>query len=376
MANDNHLSPITRYNVTMKNNNYNDFFALIRKTVFIFRLTSLIWSFLSLYNQHVRYAAHVGKGERKMLIVKKITVKEKVVMLIRQIYKCKALYLMVLPAVVALFVFHYIPLYGVQIAFKDYRSSLGILGSEWVGLKHFKNFINYPYFSKIMINTLRINLMSLLTFPLPVIFALMLNELKNQKFKNVCQMITFAPHFVSTVVVCAMVVLFTNRNGLINVIIQMFGGETHDFMSIPEAFAPIFVFSGLWSGLGWGTIIYISALAGVSPELVDAAKIDGAGRMQVIWHVQIPHILPTVITMFILRIGNLVGVGFEKVFALQNNLNMETSSVISTYSYQIGILNHQYSYSTAIGLFNNLINVIMIILANQISKKVSKVSLW
>ena len=305
-----------------------------------------------------------------------MTKKTKMKNLIKQLNRCKMLYLMILPAIVAVFIFHYIPLYGVQIAFKDYRSSLGILGSEWVGLKHFKNFINYPYFGKIMINTLRINLLSLTTFPLPIIFSLMLIELRNEKFKKVCQMITYAPHFVSTVVVCSMVILFTNRNGLINIIIRALGGEVVDYMAVPEAFAPIYVISGLWSSLGWGTIIYMAALSGVSPELIDAARIDGAGRMQVVWHVQIPHIVPTVVTMFILQIGSLVGVGFEKVFALQNNLNMEASSVISTYTYQVGLIQHQFSYSSAIGLFNNFINVILILLANQISKKVAKVSLW
>ena len=203
----------------------------------------------------------------------------------KQLKRCKILYLMILPSIITLFIFHYIPLYGVQIAFKDYRSSLGIVGSEWVGLKHFKNFINYPYFKKIIVNTLRINLMSLTTFPLPIIFSLMLNELRNEKFKKICQMVTYAPHFVSTVVVCSMVILFTNRNGLINIIIQALGGTAVDFMAVPEAFAPIYVISGLWSDLGWGTIIYMAALSGVSPELIDAARIDGAGRMQVVWHV-------------------------------------------------------------------------------------------
>lgn len=291
-------------------------------------------------------------------------------------YRCRTLYLMILPPIIAVFIFHYIPIYGVQIAFKDYRSSLGITGSEWVGLEHFKNFINYPYFAKIIKNTLRINLMSLCTFPMPIIFAIMLNELKNGKFKKTCQMITYAPHFVSTVVVCAMLHLFLSREGLINIIIGMFGGTATDFLSIPSAFAPIYVISGLWQELGWGTIIYLATLAGVSPELKDAAQIDGAGRMQLIWHVQLPHLAPTIVTLLILRIGSLVGVGFEKVFALQNPLNLEASSVISTYSYEIGILNHQFSYSTAIDLFNNFINVVLILIANQVSKRVTKVSLW
>lgn len=296
--------------------------------------------------------------------------------LLKQLKRCKMLYLMILPPIITVFIFHYIPIYGVQIAFKEYRSSLGILGSEWVGLKYFKRFVEYPYFWRIMVNTMRISLYSLCTFPFPVIFSIMLNELKNQKFKKVCQMVTYAPHFVSTVVVCSMITLFLNRDGLFNIIIEMFGGEAKDFMSIPAAFAPIYAISGLWQGLGWGTIIYLATLAGVSPELIDAAKIDGAGRMQVIWHVQLPHLKPTIITMLILRMGSLLSVGFEKVFALQNNLNLEASSVISTYSYNIGMINQQYSYSSAIGLFNNVINIILIIASNLISKKVAKTGLW
>ena len=239
-------------------------------------------------------------------------------------YRCRMLYLMVLPSIITLFIFHYIPIYGVQIAFKDYRTSLGITGSEWVGLKHFKYFIfQYPYFTKVLTNTLKVSLLGLSTFPVPVIFAVMLNEMKNQKLKKVCQMITYAPHFVSTVVVCSMVILFANREGLFNIIAVFFGADARDFMAMPSAFAPIYVLSGLWSGLGWGTIIYMATLAGVSPELIEAARIDGAGRVKVIWHVQLPHLLPTIVTMFILRMGSLLSVGFEKTFLLQNDLNMD-----------------------------------------------------
>ncbi len=293
-----------------------------------------------------------------------------------QVYRCRMLYLMILPPIIAVFIFHYIPIYGVQIAFKDYRSSLGILGSEWVGLKHFKAFLEYPYFWKIMGNTVKISLACLLTFPLPVIFALMLNEMKNLKLKKVCQMITYAPHFVSTVVVCSMLLLFLNREGLINNIIAFFGAERQDFMAMPGAFAPIFAISDLWQGLGWGTIIYLATLSGISNELVEAAKLDGANRLQVIWHIYVSHLKPTIITLFILKMGSLIGVGFEKTFLLQNDLNLEASSVISTYVYQVGMLSRQYSYSAAIGLFNNIINIILIVIANTISKKVSDTSLW
>lgn len=294
----------------------------------------------------------------------------------REIKRDRALYLMILPPIITVFIFHYIPLYGIQIAFKDYSTRKGIWGSDWVGLKHFMKFISYPYFGRLMWNTLRINLVSLLTFPAPIIFALMLNEMRNEKLKKVCQTITYAPHFVSTVVVCSMVLLFTNREGLINILIGFLGIEAIDFMAIPSAFPWIYVISGLWSGLGWGTIVYMAALAGVSPELIEAAKIDGASRMQIIWHVNLPHLKPTIITMLILRMGSMLGVGFEKVFLLQNPLNMETASVISTYVYEMGMENQQYSYSTAIGLFNSIISIIMIWITNTISKKLGESGLW
>jgi len=286
------------------------------------------------------------------------------------------LYLMMLPGMVAVFIFHYIPIYGVQIAFKDFRSSLGILGSPWVGLKHFVNFFNYPYFMKILLNTVRISLFTLANFPVAIVFSLMLNEMKDGSLKKVCQQITYAPHFVSTVVVCSMVTIFSGREGLFNQIGAIFGAKPDNIMSIPALFAPIFSLSGLWQNLGWNTIIYLAALSGVSLELIEAAKIDGATRMQVIWHVNVPHLKPTIITLFILRLGNLMSVGFEKTLLLQNPLNLETSSIISTYSYEVGINNQQFSYSTAIGLFNNVINIILIVVANKISKKVANMGLW
>ena len=294
----------------------------------------------------------------------------------KNLYRCRLLYLMILPSLITVFVFHYIPIYGVQIAFKDYRSSLGILGSEWVGLKYFIEFINYPYFEKVMVNTISISLVCLCTFPIPIIFSIMLNELRSSKVKKVSQMITYAPHFVSTVVVCSMLMLFLDKDGLINNIIAFFGGERVSYLSVPSAFAPIYAISDLWQGLGWGTIIYLATLAGISVELVEAAKIDGAGRFQTIWHVHLPYLKPTIITLFILKMGSLISVGFEKVFLLQNPLNLDASSVISTYVYEVGIINHQYSYSSAIGLFNNFINIILLVIANTVSKKVAETSLW
>ena len=294
----------------------------------------------------------------------------------KRVYRCRQLYLMILPAIVAVFIFHYIPIYGVQIAFKDYRSSLGITQSPWVGLKHFKAFIEYPYFSKIMWNTISISLLCLCFFPAPILFSIMLDELRSQKFKKVAQMVTYAPHFVSTVVVCSMILLFLQNDGPIYNLIRAVTGEGINLIAVPSAFAPIYAISDLWQGLGWGTIIYLATLAGISLELVEAAEIDGAGRFQIIWHVKLPHLKPTIITLFLLKMGSLISVGFEKVFLLQNSLNKDASSIISTYVYDVGITNHQFSYSSAIGLFNNIINILLVVIANQISKKISETSLW
>lgn len=294
----------------------------------------------------------------------------------KRLKRYSGLYVFILMPMITVFIFHYIPIYGVQIAFRDYSTKLGIFRSPWVGLKFFKKFIDYPYFGQIMWNTLRISLYDLATFPAAIIFSIMLNELKNEKFKKTAQMITYAPHFVSTVVTCSMVLLYLNREGLLNIIIKIFGGEAVDFMGKPNAFAPIMAISGLWQGLGWGTIIYLAALSGVAQELIEAAQIDGAGRLRVIWHIHLPHLKPTIITLFIMNLGRLLSVGFEKIFLLQNSLNLEASSVISTYVYQVGIINGNYSYSSAIGLFNNIINIIMVVAANKISKKVANVSLW
>lgn len=293
-----------------------------------------------------------------------------------KIYRCRMLYVMVLPSLIALFIFHYIPLYGVQIAFKDYRTSKGIWGSEWVGVQYFQKFISYPYFGKILWNTIRISLVSLLNFPFPIIFAIMLNEMKEGKLKKVCQTITYAPHFISMVVTCSMVTLFLSRDGLFNIIGSFFGAEPFEFLASPKAFPWIYSISGLWKGLGWGTIIYMATLSGVSHELIEAAKIDGAKRLQIIRHVHLPHLKPTIVTMFVLRIGQLMSVGFEKVFLLQNTLNKDSSSIIATYTYEVGIIGTQFSYSAAIGLFNSIVNIILIVIANTISKKLTQTGLW
>ena len=291
------------------------------------------------------------------------------------------LYLFVLPPIITTFIWHYIPLYGVVIAFKDYKVIDGILGSDWAGLEHFMAFFRDPFFEPILWNTIRISLYSFATFPCSIIFALMINELTNHKFKKTVQMISYMPHFISTVVVCAMVHMFFNVDGgIVNNAIVALGGEPVPFMYKAKYFDHLYVWSGVWQGIGWGTIIYLANLSNVSPDLIEAARIDGASRWDVVVHINIPTILPTVVIMLILRVGSIMGVGFEKVFLLQTDLNLSASRVISTYVYErtlgAGGTTAYWDYSAAIGLFNTFINLILIILTNTIARKVSDIALW
>ena len=291
------------------------------------------------------------------------------------------LYLFVLPPIITTFIWHYIPLYGVVIAFKDYKVIDGILGSDWAGLEHFMAFFRDPYFEPILWNTIRISLYSFATFPCSIIFALMINELTNHKFKKTVQMISYMPHFISTVVVCAMVHMFFNVDGgIVNNAIVALGGEPVPLMYKAKYFDHLYVWSGVWQGIGWGTIIYFANLSSVSPDLIEAARIDGASRWDVVVHINIPTILPTVVIMLILRVGSIMGVGFEKVFLLQTDLNLSASRVISTYVYErtlgAGGTTAYWDYSAAIGLFNTFINLILIILTNTIARKVSDIALW
>ncbi len=286
-------------------------------------------------------------------------------------------YLLLLPALIYLLIFNYGPMYGLQIAFKDYRTSRGFWGSEWVGLKHFIKFIQYPNFWKLIRNTLSITLSSLALFPVPIIFALFLNEVQSTKFKKTVQMITYMPHFLSEVVVCSLIVLFLDRTtGPLNYLIEFLGGERQNFMGNASAFSTIYVLSGLWQSLGWNSILYISALASVSTEEVEAARIDGANRFQVMWHINLPAISPTIIITLVMRLGSIMGLGYTKILLLQNDMNLDTSTVISTYVYQMGLQNGQFSYSAAIGMFNNLINIAILLLSNKIAKKITSTSLF
>ena len=293
-----------------------------------------------------------------------------------EVFRHWPLYVLLLPAVVYVFLFSYLPMYGVIIAFKDYRTNLGIWGSQWVGLKHFIRFVQFPNFGPILRNTARIGLYSLATFPCSVILALLINELNSEKFKKVVQMVTYAPYFLSTVVLCSMLTLFLNQDtGVINTLIEMLGGERRSFLTTASWFDDIYVWSGVWQGCGWGSIIYLAALSGVSPDLVEAAKVDGATRLQIVWHVNIPCIMPTIIIMLILSCGNVLSVGFEKTYLLQNPLNLSASQVISTYVYEVGLKSAQFSYASAIGLFNTIINVALLLIVNCIAKRASDISL-
>ena len=288
------------------------------------------------------------------------------------------LYILMLPAILYIILFAYKPMYGILIAFKDFRIRKGVWGSEWVGLEHFKRLFSSYWFPIIFRNTLTVSLLSLiLGFPIPIILALMLNEVKNSKFRSMVQTISYAPHFISTVVMCGMVVMFLSPStGIINKLISLLGGTPVFFMQDPALFKWIYVFSGIWQNVGWSSIIYFSALSGVDKSLLEAADIDGATRMQKIRYVNLPTILPTIVVMLILQCGSLLSVGYEKAYLLQTDPNLNGSEIISTYVYKVGLQQSDFSFSTAAGLFNTVINCIILIAANKLSQKVTKSGLF
>lgn len=288
------------------------------------------------------------------------------------------LYALISPVIAYYVLFQYVPMYGIQIAFKDFIATQGIWGSPWVGFEHFDRFFNSYYFWRLIKNTLGIGLYSLAVgFPIPIILALLMNEIRAERFKKFVQTITYAPHFLSTVVVVGMMMIFLSpRYGIINHFIEMVGGQPINFMTEPSWFKSLYVLSDVWQTMGWSSIIYLAALAGIDNQLHEAARVDGATRLQRIWHINIPGIMPTIIILLILNMGSIMGIGFEKVLLMQNNLNMESSDIIATYVYRMGIQNAEYSFSAAIGLFNSVINFILLVVVNFISKRVSETSLW
>lgn len=285
---------------------------------------------------------------------------------------------MLTPALLYFAIFRYGPMYGLQLAFRDFMPNLGISGSEWIGLGNFRRFFNSYHFEVLLKNTLTLSLYQLLVgFPLPILLALSLHALENKKVAKCIQTIVYAPYFISTVVLVGMINIFFSMNGgLVNSLLALLGKEQILFLGKASYFPSLYVWSGVWQSTGWSAIIYLAALSSVNPELHEAAKIDGAGRFQRILHIDIPHIVPTIITLLILNAGKIMSVGFEKAYLMQNSLNLEKSEIISTYVYKVGLLEGQYGFSTAVDIFNAVINCVLLVLVNWLSKKVSGSSLW
>ncbi|GGI46639.1 sugar ABC transporter permease [Paenibacillus marchantiophytorum] len=288
------------------------------------------------------------------------------------------LYLLVIPPVVYFLIFKYVPMANAVLAFKNYNVIKGIWGSPWVGTKYFELFLNNPAFMMLIKNTLAISFYQLaVSFPFPILLALALNEVKNMAFKKTVQMVTYAPYFISTVVMVSIVMLFLSpRLGIINTIANAMGFESINYLGESGMFRSIYVFSDVWQTMGYSAVIYLAALAGIDPSLYEAAKVDGASRIQKILHVDLPGIMPTAVIILILSVGNIMAVGFEKMYLLQNPLNLATSEIISTYVYKMGLLNANYSFATAVGLFNSVINLILLVVVNGIAKRTSSNSLW
>lgn len=287
------------------------------------------------------------------------------------------IYLILFPVVVYYILFHYVPMYGLIIAWKKFIPAKGILGSPWIGWDNFTSFFNSYYFFRLFKNTFLISLYeTIFAFPAPIIFALMLNEVKDGAFKRISQTITYLPHFISTVVICGLLTDFLAPEGFINTLLSFVGVEPTAWLKEAGAFRTIFVGSGIWQGIGWGSIVYLAALSNVNTELYDAAYIDGANRWQKMWNVTLPGIWPTIIIMFILRLGHMLSVGAEKIILLYNPSTFVTADVISSFVYRRGLLESDYSFSTAIGLFNSVINYFFLVSANFLSRKTSETSLW
>lgn len=290
-----------------------------------------------------------------------------------------SLYLLMIPVLLFYLYFHYKPMYGLLISFQEFSFKLGITGSPWVGMKNFVRFFTDPYFGRNLINTINISVASIVFgFPAPIILALLINEVRQKWFVRTVQTVSYMPHFVSLVVICGMLKNFVGTDGFINAIVSFFTGNPPQESLLDNAslFVPIYVASDIWQQVGWGSIIYFAALAGVDMELYDAAQVDGAGRLRQMWHITLPCILPTIITMLILRLGQVLTVGYEKIILLTNPYNAEASEVLSYYIYKKGIAGGEYGLATAAGLFNSVINCVFVVVANFISRRVSETSLW
>lgn len=291
--------------------------------------------------------------------------------------KHKYVYMIAFPVLIYYIVFKYIPMYGIVMAFQDFSIGKGFFDSPWVGLKHFESFFGSMYFWDILRNTFLISLYDLIwSFPAPIIFAILLNEIKSVKFKKLTQTITYMPHFISAVVICGMIKDFTSSNGIVTQLLVWLGMDQQNLLMVPDYFRTIYVASGIWQGIGWSSIIYLAALTSIDNQLYEAAALDGAGKLKQIIHVTLPGITPTIVILLVMRLGNMLNVGFEKILLLYNPMTYEKADVISTFVYRKGLIEANYSYGAAVGLFNTAINLILLILANKISKRLTETSLW
>lgn len=298
----------------------------------------------------------------------------------RKLRRSLPYYVLMAVPIALLLLFKYYPMYGVTLAFKDYQVVAGISGSPWTQplFRHFERFLTAPSALRVIGNTLKISLYMLFaSFPVPIILAIFLNELHSQRLKKSVQMITYMPYFISTVVLVSMIIQFTDLSyGFVNQIIKAMGGSPVNFMGNKSYFRHIYVWTGVWQSAGYSAVVYLAALSGVSPDLYDAAVVDGASKVKRIWHIDIPSIAPTIIILFILNTGSILSVGFEKIYLMQNNTNLSVSEVISTYVYRMGLVNQNYSYSTAVGLFNSVVNCSLLLICNTIARRVANVGLW
>lgn len=282
------------------------------------------------------------------------------------------LYLMIVPGIVLLILFKYIPMYGVVMAFMDYNPMKGIMGSEWVGMEHFVRFIQLRNFKQLLLNTLLLSSYSMVFgFVFPILLALLMNQIRSALVKKNIQLVIYAPNFISTVIVCGMIFILLSPVGPVNAVLQAIGMNRTMFMTDPDKFRAIYVISNIWQSAGWSSIIFLASLAGVNTELIEAAKVDGANILQRIWYIDLPTIKPVALILLILGTGNIMSIGFEKVYLLQTSLNISKSEILATYLYKVGLLMGDYSYSTAVGLFNSVVNVILLLTVNQIVKKLN-----
>lgn len=289
----------------------------------------------------------------------------------------KVYYWLAVPIIAYYIIFHYLPMFGVVIAFQNYRPAKGLLGSSWVGLKHFKAFFDSIYAGRLIKNTLMINLLLLIfSFPAPIILALLLNEVKAKHFKKTVQTISYMPHFISMVVICGLLVDFCSSTGIITSITTLFGAQRDNLLNRPDLFRTIYVSSDIWQSIGWGSIIYLATLSGTDPSLYEAAAIDGAGRFQQVIHVTLPTLVPLIMLQLIMRMGQMMNVGYEKIILLSNGLTYDTADVISSYVYRRGLQTGDFSFGVAVSLFNSACNIVLLVLANTLSGKLTHESMW